>query len=239
MPYFEYIHGSAESMKDFNTFMSGNRGSRQHWIDWFPVEEVIFSGTSEASDAILLVDVGGSKGHDLERFLAKYPLSKGRLILEDLPGVLKNMEGLDKNIKAIPHDFFTPQPIKGKCYPTIPVCRKLTFPGARAYYTHFVLHDWPDDKCRDILRNIVLAMTPGYSKILLNESILPDIGCSSSLAAGDINMMSIMAGKKRSRREWLELLESVNLKIIRIWDSPDSDEGVLEAMLDEDLVTQA
>ena len=107
------------------------------------------------------------------------------------------------------------------------------FLGARAYYTHFVLHDWPDDKSRDILRNLMTAMTPGYSKILLNESVLPDMGCPSYLAAGDINMMSIMAGKKRSRGQWLELLHSVGLKLIRVWNSPDggNDEGVIEAML--------
>ena len=105
--------------------------------------------------------------------------------------------------------------------------------GARAYYTHFVLHDWPDEESRDILLNLITAMTPGYSKILLNESVLPDMGCPSYLAAGDINMMSIMAGKKRSRGQWLELLQSVGLNVTRIWDSPDSgnDEGVIEAML--------
>lgn len=79
------------------------------------------------------------------------------------------------------------------------------------------------------------AMTPGYSKVLLNESVLPDMGCPSYLAAGDINMMSIMAGKQRSRGQWLELLQSVGLNVIRIWNSLDSgnDEGVIEAMLRE------
>ena len=76
-------------------------------------------------------------------------------------------------------------------------------------------------------------MKPGYSKILLNESVLPDMGCPSYLAAGDINMMSIMAGKKRTRGQWFGLLHSVGLTVIRVWDSPDSgnDEGVIEAML--------
>ena len=111
----------------------------------------------------------------------------------------------------------------------------LTKSGARAYYTHFVLHDWPDDKCREILRHLISAMTPGYSKLLLNESVLPDVGCPSFFAAGDINMMSIMAGKKRSRGQWLELLQSVDLDVIEFWNSSDDgadDEGVIEAMLD-------
>ena len=49
-------------------------------------------------------------------------------------------------------------------------------------------------------------MTPGHSEILLNESVLPDMGCPSHLAAGDINMMFIMSGKNRPRGQWLELL---------------------------------
>lgn len=95
--------------------MSGNRVNRRHWIDWYPVEAEILSGTFGTPHGTLLVDVGGGKGHDLERFLAKYPQSKGRLILQDLPGVLDNVKQLDEGIKLMSHDFFTPQPIKGKC----------------------------------------------------------------------------------------------------------------------------
>lgn len=101
-------------MSDFNTFMSGNRVNRKHWIDWFPVEAEILAGTSGTPHGTLLVDVGGGKGHDLERFLAKFPQCKGRLTLQDLPGVLENVKKLDEGIKLMPHDFFTPQPIKGK-----------------------------------------------------------------------------------------------------------------------------
>ena len=105
--------------------------------------------------------------------------------------------------------------------------------GARVYYTHFVLHDWPDDECRQILRNLMTAMKPDYSKILLNESVLPDTGCPSSLAAGDINMMSIMGGKKRTEGQWKELLGSVDLNVVKIWKSPNpgNEEAVIEAVL--------
>lgn len=155
------------------------------------------------------------------------------MVLQDLPGVIENVNGLDAGINAVSHDFLTAQPIKGKRAYVLDARSILTYLGARAYYTHFVLCDWPDDKCRDILRKIMTVMTPGYSKLLLNESVLPDMDCPSFLAAVDINMLSIMAGKKRSRGQWLELLHSVDLKPIKIWDSPDGgdDEGVLEAMI--------
>ena len=77
------------------------------------------------------------------------------------------------------------------------------------------------------------AMVPGYSKILLNESVLPDRGCPPHFAASDINMMSIMAGRVRTEGQWRELLQSINLQIIRIWPSTDggNQEAVIEAML--------
>ena len=114
LPYFEHIYSNAETMNDFNGFMSGNRVNRKHWIDWFPVRAEILSGTPSTPHGALLVDVGGGEGHDLARFLAKYPESWGRLILQDLPIVLENVKTLDKGIKLMPHDFFTPQPVKGK-----------------------------------------------------------------------------------------------------------------------------
>lgn len=77
-------------------------------------------------------------------------------------------------------------------------------------------------------------MKPGYSRIILNETVLPDIHCPAFFAAGDITMMAVLAAMKRSRAQWTELLESVGLKVMKIWTSPDPEdsEGVIEAMLE-------
>ena len=95
--------------------------------------------------------------------------------------------------------------------------------GARAYYLSNVLHDWPDDKCQLILSNLASAMTPGYSKILLNELVLPDQGCSLVAAQIDINMMANLAATERSEWQWRDLVDSVGLKIEKIWtDVPEA-----------------
>lgn len=85
-----------------------------------------------------------------------------------------------------------------------------------------------------MLRHVMDAMVPGYSRLLLNETILPDIGCPSFFAAGDITMMAVLAGLKRSRKQWIDLLESVGLKVAKIWSSPyhGDYEGVVEAMIE-------
>ena len=182
------------------------------------------------------VDVGGASGHDFERILSNFPSSKDHLILQDLPGTISNIKGLSEGITAMAHDFFTPQPIKGASLSYListDSADLYSTAAARAYYTHIVFHDWPDEICQKILRNLMLAMKPGYSKILINESVLPDRDCPYFFAAADLNMMAILGGMERTRQQWFALLESVGLEVVRIWESPyeDDADGVIEAKL--------
>ena len=97
---------------------------------------------------------------------------------------------------------------------------------------HQVFHYWPDEACRKILRNLKTAMKPGYSKLLINDAVLPDRDCPSFAAAADLNMMSISGAMERTKRQWIDLIESVDLRVVRIWESPyKSDvDGIIEAM---------
>lgn len=75
-------------------------------------------------------------------------------------------------------------------------------------------------------------MKVGYSKILINEAIVPAKNCSSWLAATDINMMTILAGMERTSQQWIDLLKSVDLEVVKIWNSPhDGEEAIIEATL--------
>lgn len=115
------------------------------------------------------------------------------------------------------------------------------YAGAKAYYTHIVLHDWPDAACRQLLSHLRDAMKPGYSRLLINEIVLPNVGCASGPACVDITMMTLLAGMERSRRQWEELLGSVGLKVISVWFPPQKSsiggdwdcEGVVEAVVPE------
>lgn len=120
LSYFGYLHQNPEKLKHFETFLSANGGTRKYWIEWFPVESEILSAiqgvgsVENEANAPLVVDVGGNKGHDLERFLARFPQAKGRLVLQDLQSTIDNIQDLSPGIQAMPHDFFTPQPVKGE-----------------------------------------------------------------------------------------------------------------------------
>lgn len=118
LSYFQHLDQYPERQRDFHDFMTGNRAARKHWIDWFPVESELLPATPTDENDTLLVDVGGGKGHDLERFLRQYPQTKGRLVLQDLPSALGTIQQLSSDIQSMPHDFFTPQPVKSKQGPS-------------------------------------------------------------------------------------------------------------------------
>lgn len=99
----------------FNNLMSAYHQGRPSWMDtnFYPVREQLLCGARNGPDDVLLVDVGGNRGHDLEEFSAKVPEASGKLILQDLPGVVSQVEQLDARIQPMAHDFWTEQPVKG------------------------------------------------------------------------------------------------------------------------------
>ena len=79
-----------------------------------------------------------------------------------------------------------------------------------------ILHDWPDDKCRLILRNIISAMGPD-SAILVDEMVLPDTNIHWHATQMDLTMMSALASMERTYSQWAVLLGSVGLKIANVY----------------------
>jgi hypothetical protein len=230
---FDYWRKSPEILENFNTFMTGVRGSRPSWIEWFPMQERVFDGYTAADSSVLLVDIGGGRGHDTEAFRKRFPNLKGRLVLQDLPAVIDDIKTLDESIEQLKHDFFTPQPVWGTyfhIYLPSHATETLTVTGARVYFFHFIFHDWSDEACLKILANTVPAMRKGYSKLLLNEFILPDKGSPLFPAGMDLNMMAMHAGQERTQNQWQGLLAKAGLEA-KFWYSDGDGEAVVEAEL--------
>ncbi|KAK1831000.1 S-adenosyl-L-methionine-dependent methyltransferase [Podospora conica] len=215
--FFDYLHQDPVKAARFNTCMTGSKAGLRFWFEWFPVANHLlapFQASSPTPDTPFLVDLGGGIGLHVRRLLAAHP-NAAPLVLQDLPGTIAKATDLDPRITPMVHDFFTAQPVR----------------GAYLYYTRLVLHDWPDERCRTLLRATAAAMTPGFSRILLNETIIPEKDCPALLAAADITMMSLLAGMERTREQWVALVESAGLRVVKIWQSPDFRdlEGVIEA----------
>ena len=216
--YFDYLiaPGNERGAKAFHDHMK----FKAFGVKWFEVPGIIdtlFESKQNLSeDQALIVDVGGSTGHALIEFASSNPQVKGRKILQDLPSCI---DALDKShlascgIEAMSHDFFTPQPIV----------------NAKAYYLKMVLHDWPTEQCVQILSNIRSAMRPGFSRILLNEFVIPEMNARDIETGLDILMMAAHGAQERREREWKELVEQVEgLRIKKIWLVEGQGESVIE-----------
>ena len=92
-----------------------------------------------------------------------------------------------------------------------------------------VLHDWPDEKCAEILANLKSAMTPKYSKLLINEFVIPETGAHWISTAIDIFMMAIYSAGERREQTWRRILEGVGFRIIKIWTPEPGSESLIEA----------
>ncbi|KAL8928415.1 MAG: hypothetical protein Q9172_000901 [Xanthocarpia lactea] len=185
----------------FNSGMTRWRQGTAMWTDTYPAKSRLCENIEKSDDAVLLVDIGGGRGHVLEEFVKDTTHQSGRLILQDLPAALGDAESLSKQgIQTMAYDFFTPQPVK----------------GAKAYFMRNILHDWPDRACLEILSNIAAAMRKGYSKLLIDELVLPDTNVSPRGAFLDLSMMALETGAERSSRQWHDMLASVGLRIEKI-----------------------
>ncbi|MCJ1394454.1 hypothetical protein MMC18_007332 [Xylographa bjoerkii] len=217
-PIFAWIYRHPAYFADFNTLMRLQRSGRANWLDYYPLEKE-FEQCNAEKDSAMFLDIGGALGHEIEAIRSRYPKIPGRLILQDLPVNTDQVSKTDA-MEPMAHDFFTPQPVKGN-----------EDSRARIYYFRSIFHDYPDDKCGTILRHTAEAMKKGYSKLLINEFVIPNRGASSLMTHIDINMMSVLAAKERTEQQWYDLLEAAGLKIIKIWPMVEDSEAIVEAVL--------
>ena len=90
-----------------------------------------------------------------------------------------------------------------------------------------ILHDWPDDKCLIILSQLKASMKLGYSKIIINEMVLPDKGITLTAAQIDITMMCALAATERTEGQWRQMMDSAGFIIEKIWTKVQEDESIM------------
>ena len=75
-------------------------------------------------------------------------------------------------------------------------------------------------------------MDPNYSKLLINQWVVPAQGATSFMTHQDFNMMGVYAGMERTKQQWHELLERAGFKIQSIWSADDAiSECLIEAVV--------
>ncbi|KAL4936041.1 hypothetical protein BDV06DRAFT_233759 [Aspergillus oleicola] len=210
---WDWVAKSPERLDITNSFMEGDRGSRPPWVQWFPVQEEILGTWNGGDEDVFFVDVAGGRGHDIKTFKDKFPETKGKFVLEDLPHVVEqSVEGLEA--QKIGFDLFKPQPVK----------------GARIYYMKFILHDWSDSQSVEILQHIREAMKLGYSTLIIEEFILPDKDCPMLPAMWDWEMMVFCNSMERSEGHWKRLLSDAGFDA-KFSYPPGDGQGIILAEL--------
>ena len=114
--FYENLQASPPYGEQFNYHMGGYHQGRPSWMDsnFYPVQEKLVEGFDKSEGSAMIVDIGGSVGHELEEFYRKHPDIPGRLVLQDLPIVIGQIVKLDSRIEPMEYDFYNEQPVKGK-----------------------------------------------------------------------------------------------------------------------------
>jgi hypothetical protein len=204
--FFEHMQrpGMERYSKAFNVTMEMNKtGEEDTFVASYPAAEEL---RIDDPERVLLVDVGGSLGHQTRKFAESYPDLPGKLIVEDLPDVVNSATDLPESITKVAHDFFKPQP---------EVVR-----NAKAYYLRYILHDWPEKQAKIILENIVAVMAED-SVVLVNDMVLPMRGLDPFEVKMDWHMMQ-MGSLERTETQWRALAESCGLEVKKIWWEKES-----------------
>ncbi|KAI2618924.1 S-adenosyl-L-methionine-dependent methyltransferase [Hypoxylon sp. NC1633] len=215
---FTWLIQHPDVFEAFHGYVHALRQHRPSWTDMYPVQSRLVEGLKPDGDSSVLVDIGGGTGQILQDFRNDVPQYTGRLILQEIPEVIavatEKGVGADGRIELQVYDFFTPQPIK----------------GARAYFMRSVLHDWPDEKCREILAQVKDAMVPGYSKILISDCVVSDQQAAWQHVSLDFYMMAQVSSRERTEGEWRALIESCGLVVAGIYNKGDGNEGLIEVV---------
>ena len=116
--FWDWKNEHPQLMVAFDNHMAGYAEGLPRWMDadFYPVVERLGHGL-KAGDPMtntLIVDIGGGIGHDLAEFRTKHPDLPGRLVLQDLPETIKQIEKITEGIEPTIHDFFNRQPIEGE-----------------------------------------------------------------------------------------------------------------------------
>lgn len=129
---WEYIGQRPERLSALNFGMAAQTQAAAWTVGIFPFASELRK-VETTDDTVLLVDIGGGKGHVTKQIRALTEGIQGKIILQERPEVLAEITDPLTGIEKMEYDFFTPQTVKGtfKAHPTI--SPEFIGTGHRAY----------------------------------------------------------------------------------------------------------
>lgn len=199
---FDHAHGGQDVWTYFAAHEHEQRTFDQAMTDLSGAFNPTIVKAYDFSNINTLIDVGGGHGALLASILKANPGLRG--VVFDQPHVADGArtrvadEGLSARCTIAGGSFFESIP-----------------PGADACLMKFILHDWNDQQCGRILRNVHAALPPG-GKLLVVELVLkpgnePDLG-----KLMDLNMLAMTGGKERTEAEFAKLFAGSGFALVKV-----------------------
>ncbi len=163
-----------------------------------------------------LCDVGGGQGHLLCNLLVKYPHLVGTVL--ERPGVLEHKQVLwSEKLKVADRCNY----VAGDMF--------VDVPSADAYIMKMILHDWNDEECVQILKNMN-HRAPKGGRVFIAEYIISDLDKTQFAALFDIHMMCWGTGRERSEQEYAGLLQEAGWNYVTSWFPQSGVIGIIEGV---------
>jgi hypothetical protein len=190
-PIFEFFKQNTAEAKIFNDAMT----------DLSMIDSPAVADAYNFDGIRSVVDVGGGHGLLLATILKKNAHLKGTLY--EMPHVLEGAK--NGPLKSV-MDRCTLA--SGDMFSSVPS-------GADAYIMKHIIHDWPDDKCVQILKACRKGVTSGGKLLVVDSVIHPGNEFSPSKFL-DLQMLIFPSGCERTEKQFRELFRAAGWKLSRI-----------------------
>jgi C-methyltransferase len=149
-----------------------------------------------------IVDVAGGHGRLLAGLLEVAPNATG--VLFDMPQVVAGAEPLLRKHQVADRVRIA----DGSFFDSVP-------DGGDLYVLKNIIHDWPDDRARQILKTVRAATRDGAT-LLLVECVIPPHDRDFVAKWMDLGMLVDNKGRERTGEEYQNLLQQSGFHMIRI-----------------------
>jgi hypothetical protein len=192
MSFYAYLEAHPEVGQDFERFLA-------HWSRQLSER---FAGQLALRRFRTVADVGGGDGYFLATLLRDHAEVSGTLF--DLAPVaarartLLAEHGLADRVTVVGGDFFSdPLP-----------------PGCDAYILKSIVHNWPDQQARAILRRVRQAIGDGSGRLIAIDQVVPAGSSWDHAKVIDIDMLVLFGGMERDLEEWNQLFAATGFELV-------------------------
>ncbi|BAJ32218.1 MULTISPECIES: methyltransferase [Kitasatospora] len=162
-----------------------------------PAVRAAAAGSTPAAPRTV-VDLAGGTGELLSRLLAAHPGLRGVLLerphVAEAARVFLDGAGCGERVEC-----------RAGGFADVPA-------GGDVYLLSRVLHDWDDERCREILGHLAAVM-PAHAELLVVERLLPEDGTPSLATAWDLHMRCNVGGRERTAGHYARLFADAGLEL--------------------------